>query len=104
MLSYDEAVQVIEESVVLRDKAVRPLGECTGAVLAEPVTAPFDIPRYTNSAMDGFAVCAADTAGASAPHPVYLEIRETVGAGNTPAFTVTPGYCSAIMTGAALPA
>lgn len=103
MLSYDEAVQAIEDSVVLRDKAVLPLRDCAGAVLAEPVTAPFDIPRYTNSAMDGFAVCAADTAGADHKRPVHLEILETIGAGDTPACTVTPGHCSAIMTGAPLP-
>jgi molybdopterin molybdotransferase len=53
--------------------------------------------------MDGFAVCAADTAGADDNHPVRLEILETIGAGDTPAYTVTPGHCSAIMTGVPLP-
>jgi len=103
MLSFEEALQAIEQAVVLRKKSILTLDRCSGAVLAEPVVTPFDIPRFTNSAMDGFAVCAADTSGATAAGPVALEIQETIGAGDTPSCPVKPGSCSAIMTGALIP-
>ncbi len=76
-----------------------PLGEALGLVLAEPVDVPHDIPPFANSGMDGFAVRAADTAGA----PVTLEILEDVPAGSTPALPVGPGQATRIMTGAPMP-
>lgn len=76
-----------------------PLGEALGLVLAEPVDVPHDIPPFANSAMDGFAVRAADTVGA----PVTLEILEDVPAGSTPALPVGPGRATRIMTGAPMP-
>ena len=97
-------MQAIERSVILRDRLVLPFDDCTGAVLSDTLMAPFDLPRYTNSAMDGFAVSVADTAGATETAPVKLQILETIGAGDTPACRVTAGCCSAIMTGAPLPA
>ena len=76
-----------------------PLGEALGLVLAEPIDAPHDIPPFANSAMDGFAVRAADTIGA----PVTLEILEDVPAGSTPTLPVGPGQATRIMTGAPMP-
>jgi len=76
-----------------------PLGEALGLVLAEPVDAPHDIPQFANSAMDGFAVRAADTRGA----PVTLEIIEDVPAGSIPNLPVGHGQATRIMTGAPMP-
>lgn len=68
-------------------------------VLAEPVTAAIDVPNYTNSAMDGFAVRAADVAAAGA----RLRLVGDSFAGHPFAGTVEPGCCVRIMTGAVLP-
>lgn len=76
------------------------LREARGLVLAEDVTAPHDIPPFANSAMDGYAVIAADVAKA----PVTLRVLEDVPAGSTPTQSVVHGSAIKIMTGAPLPA
>lgn len=76
------------------------LREARGLVLAEDVTAPHDIPPFANSAMDGYAVIAADVAEA----PVTLRVLEDVPAGSTPSMEVVSGAAIKIMTGAPLPA
>jgi molybdopterin molybdotransferase len=75
------------------------LAAAAGLVLAEAVVAPGDVPPFANSAMDGFAVRAADTAAA----PVTLEVLEDVPAGRVPTGGVEPGTAIRIMTGAPLP-
>jgi len=90
--------------------SIRPLGtekvslpECLGRVLAESVTSPWDIPPLDNTAMDGFAVRAADVAGASTDRPATLEVIEDLPAGRIAARTVVPGTAIRIMTGAPIP-
>jgi molybdopterin molybdotransferase len=80
-----------------------PLGDALGCVLAEDVTAAEDLPQFANSAMDGFAVRAADLASASAADPVDLQIVGEVFAGTGRLPTVGPGGAARIMTGGALP-
>ena len=75
-----------------------------GRVLAAEVTAPLDLPAFDNSAMDGFAVRAADLRDASGQNPVRLRCRERVAAGEVFASELLPGECVPISTGAALPA
>ncbi|MCS7080676.1 MAG: molybdopterin molybdotransferase MoeA [Chloracidobacterium sp.] len=79
------------------------LFEASGRVLAETVVAPHDLPAFDNSAMDGYAVVAADTAGASEAAPVRLNIIERVAAGDVPQHPVSSGQAVRIMTGAPLP-
>lgn len=74
--------------------------DAAGLVLASPITAPHDVPPFTNSAMDGYAVVAADTAGP----PVELEVVEDVAAGHVAAGSVSAGRAIKIMTGAPVPA
>ncbi|HSM01346.1 MAG TPA: gephyrin-like molybdotransferase Glp [Acidimicrobiia bacterium] len=76
-----------------------PLAEARGLVLAEPVAAPHPVPPFDNSAVDGFAVRAADTAEV----PVTLAVVEDVSAGSVPSREVGPGQAIRIMTGAVLP-
>jgi molybdopterin molybdotransferase len=84
--------------------AVRlPLLEAVGLVLAEPVIASENLPPFANSAMDGFAVLAADTAGASEQTPARLRVTGLAAAGAAPTAAVTPGTAVRIMTGAPLP-
>jgi molybdopterin molybdotransferase len=81
-----------------------PLDEAEGGVLAEDVLANTPLPPFDNSAMDGYAVRAADLAGATAEAPVTLPVRGEIAAGDTGSYRVEPGSCLRIMTGALLPA
>jgi molybdopterin molybdotransferase len=76
-----------------------PLPRALGRVLAEDVVAADDVPGFDNSAMDGFAVRAADTAGAPVDLPLAGESR----AGHPAAAPLPPGAAIAISTGAMLP-
>ena len=74
--------------------------DARGCVLAEPVIATEPIPPFDNSAMDGYAVRAADTASA----PVELPVAGVLAAGGDPsAFRVDAGEVVRIMTGAVIP-
>jgi molybdopterin molybdotransferase len=81
-----------------------PLPQALGAVLAADATAGWPLPGFDNSAMDGYAVIAADVAAATEEHPVKLPVDAEIAAGDTGSFSVSPGRCVKIMTGALLPA
>jgi molybdopterin molybdotransferase len=103
MLSVEEALQrVLSHFHVLEAEPV-PILEGLGRVLAEDVRAEADIPPLANSAMDGFALQAADTAGASAEHPSRLRVIADLAAGYVSQQPVTPGTAIRIMTGAPIP-
>src|SRR5262245_54973456 len=67
-----------------------PLGDALGCVLTEDVTAAEDLPPFANSAMDGFAVRAADLAGARPDHRVRLSLGGEVFAGSARLPAVLP--------------
>jgi molybdopterin molybdotransferase len=73
--------------------------EASGLVLAQPVVAPHDVPQFSNSAMDGYAVRAEDVQDP----PVVLEVIEDLPAGYVASFSVRPGTATKIMTGAPIP-
>ena len=80
------------------------LENALGRVLAEDVRSPVDVPGFDRSNMDGFAVRAADTFGASEEQPVRLRLNaETIPTGVTPRLEVMPGTASTIATGGMLP-
>ncbi|MCL2543110.1 MAG: molybdopterin molybdotransferase MoeA [Nocardioidaceae bacterium] len=79
-----------------------PAAEALGRVLAEPVVAREQLPSFANSAMDGYAVRAADVAGASPDSPVRLPVGGDIPAG-APVGTLAPGVALRIMTGAPVP-
>jgi molybdopterin molybdotransferase len=83
------------ERVALRD--------ALGRVLAAPAVSPITLPAWDNSAMDGYAVRAADVEGASAEAPVTLPVLETIAAGDFPSRPLAPATAMRIMTGAPLP-
>ncbi len=74
-----------------------------GRVLAAPIRATFPLPAFRRSAVDGYAVRAADTFGASESLPAYLELAGEVPMGAMPHFSIQPGQCATIHTGGALP-
>jgi molybdopterin molybdotransferase len=80
------------------------LGDAHGCVLAEDVSAGFPLPPFDNSAMDGYAVRSADVAAATDTAPAVLPVVGDVAAGSSGPYTVQPGLCVRIMTGAPLPA
>ena len=80
-----------------------PLADAHGLVLAEAVTTTEPVPPFANTAMDGYAVRAADTAGASDDAPVRLRVVGELPAGHAPDVTVGSGEAVRIMTGAPMP-
>ncbi len=81
-----------------------PLLQAHGCVLVDDVIAESDLPGFPSSAMDGFAVRAADIAPATADLPVVLEVVDTVMAGRASARSVGGRQAIRIMTGAPVPA
>lgn len=79
------------------------LADALGLVLAADATAPHSLPRFANSAMDGYAIVAADTSEASESTPVLLELVGEIRAGDPGAVRVASGTAVRIMTGAAVP-
>jgi len=80
-----------------------PLFLAGGRVLAEKITAPSDIPNFTRSTVDGYAVRAVDVATARATSPVTLRVVGTVEMGAAAAVSVKRGEAAAVPTGGALP-
>jgi len=103
MISFENAIKIIDENAFLNKTVSLPFEKCTGLILAESITASSDIPSFTNSAMDGFAVISDDLINVTKTVPANLEIIETVAAGAKPLKIITKGKCAAIMTGASLP-
>jgi molybdopterin molybdotransferase len=81
----------------------KPLLDALGQVLSEDIVAPFDIPPLDNTAMDGYAVRAADTTGATETLPRELKVVADLAAGYLPETPVGPGEAVRIMTGAPMP-
>ena len=104
MISADEALRIVLENVTPLGIERVPILAGLGRVLAEEIRSPRDIPGFDNSAMDGYAVRAADVAAASEAKPVSLTVLETVGAGTMPTRRVEPGTAIRTMTGAPIAA
>ncbi|HEX7131353.1 MAG TPA: gephyrin-like molybdotransferase Glp [Iamia sp.] len=81
-----------------------PLHRAHGCVVIDDVVADADLPGFSSSAMDGFAVRAADVASATDAFPVVLDVLETVMAGRSTERTVGSRQAIRIMTGAPVPA
>lgn len=79
------------------------VGDALGLVLTGDIVAREPVPAFANSAMDGYAVVAADVAAASVEAPVPLTVAGHVPAGSSEMPTVEPGTAASIMTGAPLP-
>ncbi len=79
------------------------LDDALGRVLAEPVAAAEAAPHFQRATMDGYAVCARDTFGASVGAPQYLEIKGEVPMGAAPVRPLLPGEALRVPTGAMLP-
>jgi molybdopterin molybdotransferase len=98
-ISIAEAQRLILERAKPLEAERVPVERAAGRVLAEPVAATVDLPPFPSSAMDGYALRAADTASA----PVTLPIVERIAAGRPAARPLREGETMAIATGAAVP-
>jgi molybdopterin molybdotransferase len=103
MLTVAEAVERITGGIAPLPTERLGLLDALSRVLAIDAVAPYTLPHWDNSAMDGYAVRSADIAGASAASGVRLRVLETVAAGAFPTVPVTPGMATRIMTGAPIP-
>ncbi len=96
--------QLIEMIAPVAGTETVPLQDADGRVLAEPIVAPYDLPLFANSSMDGFAVRAADTQSASSQAPAVLQVVADLPAGHDPGgIVVGAGQAVRIMTGAPIP-
>jgi molybdopterin molybdotransferase len=104
-MPLDAARRLLFEAAVPIERRERvAIRDATNRVLSEPVTSRVDVPPFDRAAMDGYAVIAADTFGASAQEPKRLRCVGQVFTGQAANVTVTPGTCVEIATGATLPA
>ena len=104
MLTPTEAARLIVEHCAPLAAEPRPLKDALDLVLAADVWSPIDLPAWDNSAMDGYAVRAADVAGATRERPATFPVIEAIPAGRFPERPVEPGTATRIFTGAPLPA
>jgi len=103
LLSVEQAREHILSGLAPLESELVPLEQALGRVLAQDIIAAEDIPPLANSAMDGYAVRAADTAFASREHPVMLRLVGNLAAGQVARRALLPGEALRIMTGAPLP-
>ncbi|MBL4824544.1 MAG: molybdopterin molybdotransferase MoeA [SAR324 cluster bacterium] len=103
MLNYEDARALVFEHVVPLEKGQRPLTESQGLALSEDILAPHGMPLFDNSAVDGYAVQAADLADASRENPVRLKKLGYISAGDSGEDSICSGQCVQIATGAPLP-
>ena len=99
MLSFEEALEkLLAGARPVADIETVPLLEAGGRVLAQPVTAPIQVPPLDNSAMDGYAVRCADVPAAG----TRLPVAQRIPAGSV-GHTLAPGTAARIFTGAPVP-
>lgn len=103
MISVEEALEKILNEVNTLEAESVPILDSLGQVLAEDIKSDINVPPLDNSAMDGYAVLAADTRGAGAESPKTLRVIDTVMAGSISNQKVVPGTAVRIMTGAPVP-
>lgn len=99
MIPFAEAIEITIEKIPCLEAVRVPLHGAVGMVLAEDVASDVDMPPFDKSAMDGFAVIAADLADA----PRALAVTQEVPAGAVPTRAVVSGECARVMTGAPVP-
>ncbi len=103
MISPEDARAHVLSRVPLLASTSVPLVDAVGCVTSEAVTAGDAIPSFDNTAMDGYALRAADVAQATEDAPARLEVIGTLAAGTSARPEIGPGQAARIMTGAPVP-
>ena len=103
MIPLEDAQSHVMESIKTLESENVHLLQGRNRVITEPIMSNESIPPFDNTAVDGYAVKAIDTKGVTEETPTSLTVLETIAAGKPPTFTIQPGECSKIMTGAPIP-
>jgi molybdopterin molybdotransferase len=103
LMDPDEVKKIVNSFKVHRNVEKMDLADVYQRILAEDVYTSIDLPPFDRAAMDGYAVRAQDTFGASEDNPLTLNLIEKIQAGDVPLKTVDEGTCSEIGTGAPMP-
>lgn len=103
MMTYQQALEATVQGVHRLPTESVPLLQARGRVLATTLTAPYDMPPYDQSMVDGYALRSRDTRQATPQHPARLPLGATLTAGETPQQALHHQQAIRIMTGAPLP-
>jgi molybdopterin molybdotransferase len=103
MISFEQAVEQILTLVPPAVSERVPLSDADGRIVAAQVFSPIDLPPFDNSAMDGYALRAADVSSASSGTPARLRRCGRIAAGDSYTGTVERGTCVRLFTGSVLP-
>ena len=103
MISVEQALEKILSYVNVLEEEEGPILDCLGRVLSEDIYSSINVPPLDNAAMDGYAVRAEDTGGASPQSPRFLRVIDTIAAGSISKYEVEPSTAIRIMTGAPVP-
>jgi len=104
MLTYEAALNHVLAAMPSARPEKIPVAVAAGRFLAEAVTSSLDLPPFDNSAMDGYAVRAADVAAARPDQPIALRVLGQIGAGEVFPGNVGVQTCVRLFTGTPLPA
>jgi len=104
LLSFEDALSLVMSNVqpISRTETL-PLDELKGRVISENVVSKIDVPSFNRAAMDGYAVIASDTYGASESGPRTLRLAAEVHAGDFAGRELQRGECAQVATGSMLP-
>lgn len=102
-LTVAEALELVLAGIEVLPPEHVELAQALGRILAQPIVAQDSLPPFANSSMDGYALRAADLAGATPQSPVSLRVLGEIAAGAVGDVPVLPGTAVRIMTGAPLP-
>lgn len=103
-ISLEQALNILMDHVTYGKTERKTLEDCLGLVLSEDVYALLDMPPFSRSAQDGYALCSKDSIGATGENPVKLRVTGKIYAGDHLDVQVRPGEAVRIMTGAMVPA
>lgn len=103
-ISLEQALDILMDHVTHGKTERKPLEDCLELVLSEDVYALLDMPPFSRSAQDGYALCSKDSIGATGENPVKLKVIGKIYAGDHLDVQVKPGEAVRIMTGAMVPA
>ena len=103
-ISLEQALNILMDHVTHGKTERKTLEDCLGLVLSEDVYALLDMPPFSRSAQDGYALCSKDSIGATGENPVKLKVTGKIYAGDHLDVQVRPGEAVRIMTGAMVPA
>jgi molybdopterin molybdotransferase len=99
-----DALRLLLDQLVPRSQTERiATSDALDRVLAEDIAAPSDLPTFARSTMDGFAVRAADSFGATEGLPAYLDVVADIAMGTPATASLSTGQCARIATGGMLP-